>query len=254
MGSGRKPLTPAMAACIEDAYTVFKRPKPTALEVCEQCCMYPEIEADFFTPDIRALPLHYVNDWFFAASDPQVSLALSRYLLPRVIELLAQGHEVANVGIEVSLMRFATGLPDRWTPPEVDVITRFTLLFLDSHKPGGRNAQDCYLDDILCMFASAGHDPDPMLRHLWQWDDADLFGRLAQDWNISGGFPSIWSTAFWPENEWSLPGQADRARQVAEWYRSPEMMERAEQAMARASLDSDLNRHATWVLDALTIC
>lgn len=55
---------------IEDAYQVFAYPKPTKLEVCEGCCMEPEIEADFFTPDIRELPLHYVQDWFFAAYDP----------------------------------------------------------------------------------------------------------------------------------------------------------------------------------------
>ncbi|KIC40002.1 hypothetical protein RA27_17080 [Ruegeria sp. ANG-R] len=251
MGSGREPLTPALATCIEDAYAVFDRPKPTSLDVCERCCMYPEIEDHFFEPDIRDLPLHYVKDWFFAASDPLVSLALSRYLLPRVMELLAQGQEIADVGLEVSLKRFGTGLPDRWTAREAEIINRFTQLYLDRFKASDPAPPDNYLDDALCMFASAGQDPDPLLSYVWSWSDADLFGRLAHDWNMAGHFPSIWSTAFWSEDEFSLPGQATRAKQVAKWYRSPEMMARAAAAMDRPDPSGNLHNHAAWILDTL---
>ena len=55
---------------IEEAYRVFAYPKPKSIEVCERCCMDPDIEADFFNPPVRELPLSYVRDWYFAAYQP----------------------------------------------------------------------------------------------------------------------------------------------------------------------------------------
>lgn len=211
--------------------------------------MYPEIENSFFDPPIRELPLHYVQDWFFAATKPQVSLHLSRYLLPRVMELLAEGHHVASAGLEVSLKRFATGLSDRWTAPETEVITRFARLFLDRFRQSDPAPAEDLLDDALCMFGCAGHDPRPLLAHIWGWSDGDLFGRLASDWASGGNhMPSPWSTAFWVEDAWSLPGQAERAKCVADWYRSPEMSARAERAWLDPDVNPNLQRHAELVL------
>jgi hypothetical protein len=55
---------------IEEAYRVFKCPKPQSTEVCNRCCMDPYIEKHFFDPPIRELPLHYVQDWYDAAYQP----------------------------------------------------------------------------------------------------------------------------------------------------------------------------------------
>lgn len=57
-------------AIIEEAYRVFAYPRPRNIGVCEGCCMDAGIEARFFDPPVRQLPLNYVQDWYFAACDP----------------------------------------------------------------------------------------------------------------------------------------------------------------------------------------
>ena len=56
---------------IEDAYRVFDYPKPSSIDVCESCCMYPEIERDFIARDMahyqtiyrdRILTLPHISD------------------------------------------------------------------------------------------------------------------------------------------------------------------------------------------------
>lgn len=70
---------------IEEAYRVFNYPKPRSTEVCRNCCMDSKIEADFFNPPIRQMPLGYIQDWYQAAYDPQAGVAKATwaYLLPR---------------------------------------------------------------------------------------------------------------------------------------------------------------------------
>ncbi len=80
---------------IEEAYRVFESPKPTETGVCVKCCMDGKIEADFFTPPIRDMPLHYIQDWYHGAYDPEgVPKAVWEYLLPRILELLAGGEDL----------------------------------------------------------------------------------------------------------------------------------------------------------------
>lgn len=136
---------------ISEAYRVFRYPKPNTLGVCQHCCMDPGIEKDFLTPDVQDLPLSYLRDWFNGGVDLEMPRGVWGYLLPRILEVLAAGEEPAVVGVEVSLNRFPTGDLTQWRADEWAVIDRFRREFLaDRHIPDG-----CFLDDILCMFASA---------------------------------------------------------------------------------------------------
>ena len=101
---------------IEQAYQVFNYPKPTSTEACRNWCMAPRIEANFFNPPIRQLPLEYVRDWFHAAYDSNAGVAKATwaYLLPRLLEILAAGEDVSPIGLEVSLSRFCTGNTSNW--------------------------------------------------------------------------------------------------------------------------------------------
>ena len=184
----------AMFGIIEDAYRVFAGPKPVALEVCEGCCMEAEIEADFFRPDIEDLPLHYLRDWFFAACDPKgVSKGLWRYLLPRILEVLAVGEEPASVGMEVSLYRYRTGVADNWSDAEWDVLDRFQRAYL-ARAILGEDASD-FLDDTLCMFGIAGWPAPDLTAQVAEFPDDVLARRFWADW--CRGRPSVWINAFW---------------------------------------------------------
>lgn len=195
----KKPLKAKIApdhpffGIIEDAYRVFAGAQPTETGVCEGCCMEPEIEADFFGPPIREMPLHYLQDWFFAAYDPEAGVPREtwRYLLPRVLEVLAADVDPASVGLEVSLNRFQTGNRENWSAEEWDVLDRFQRAFLDReiHRTLG------YLDDTLCMFGIAGWPLEDLFEQVAAAPDDVLTRRFWNDWCV--GRPTIWITAFW---------------------------------------------------------
>ena len=179
---------------IEEAYRVFAYPTPTNIEVCEGCCMYPEVEADFFNPAIEDLPLHYLRDWFFAAYDPGgVSKGIWGYLLPRILEVLAVGQEVAMVGFEVSLNRFATGKAENWSAEEWQVLNRFQRAYLDREITFGGDGD--FIDDTLCMFGIAGWPLDDLFAQVAAYPDQVLAEHFWHDW--CQGKPSIWIDAFW---------------------------------------------------------
>jgi hypothetical protein len=181
---------------ISDAYHAFAGPKPKSIEVCENCCMYPDIEADFFNPPIRELPLEYVRDWYFAAYQPPgVAKETWSYLLPRILEILATGEQVSSIGFEVSLSRFQTGDRANWSTRQWTVLDRFQRAFLDREI---RRMNEC-LDDFVCMFALAGWPLDDLLAQIEAASDEELALRFWNDWvrDHAPGREGIWITAFW---------------------------------------------------------
>lgn len=185
----------AFFGLIEEAYRVFAYPKPTSIEVCEGCCMDADIEADFFNPPIKELPLHYLQDWFFAAYDPGgVSKGIWGYLLPRILEVVAVGEDVASVGLEVSLNRFQTGRAENWSAEEWQVLDRFQRAYLQ--REVARETGE-YLDDTLCMFGTAGWPLDDLFAQVAAFPDEVLARRFWNDW--CRGKHSIWIDAFWED-------------------------------------------------------
>jgi hypothetical protein len=138
---------------VEEAYRVFDYPKPSSTGVCEGCCMDREIEADFFNPSIRRLPLHYIRDWYSGAYDPNgVPKETWAYLLPRLLEVLASGENVSDMGLEVSLDRFGTGNPENWSKTEWRILDNFQKIFLREMIAQKRE----YLDDTIRVPISVG--------------------------------------------------------------------------------------------------
>ena len=260
MGSGRKQVKPPdpgaklapdspFFSIIKDAYRVFSDRKPPAIGVCEGCCMYPEIEADFFNPERAQLPLAYVRDWFFAAADMPMPKPVWEYLLPRVLEILACGEDPSSVGIEVSLSRFPTGDAAQWSTEQFAVLERFAAQFIDCQKTSTRD----YLDDVLCMFGTAAFDLRPLLALIEAWSDADLATKLHADWGHPYG-GSIWITAFW---------EAPLNSQVFAWYTSRALYDRmvafgmagaTPRALSRKALDvaDIIEANADWAQPAQT--
>ncbi|MEX0351273.1 MAG: hypothetical protein AB3N15_17760 [Paracoccaceae bacterium] len=224
-----------------DAYRVFAYPKPAQIEVCEGCCMEPEIEADFFNPPIDELPLHYVQDWFFAACDPKgIAKATWGYLLPRILEILSVDDELASVGLEVSLNRFRTGDTDNWSPEEWQVLDAFQRAYLAREVERDTG----YLDDTLCMFALAGWSLDNLLEQVAALPDEAVVRRLWNDW-CKGCAPeraSIWITAFWESPGNSL---------VYEFYTSNALYDRVENVALADDTDPELADKASAVASVI---
>lgn len=227
---------------IEEAYRVFDYPKPNSIEVCRHCCMDAEIEADFFHPPIRQLPLEYVRDWFSAAYDPArgVAKATWAYLLPRLLEILATGEDVADVGFEVSLSRFDTGNPENWLAQEWAVLDRFQRRFLHYRIEAG----DEFLDDAICMFKLAGWRLDDLMEQVESAPRETLAFRFWNDWYAgrASGQGSIWVTTFW--------NGPDKAR-IGDFYRSDGLYRRMETLALDDNVDPELAAKASAVANLM---
>lgn len=229
------------AALVEEAYLAFARPRPAAIGVCQGCCMDPQIEADFFNPDIRDLPLHYVQDWYSAAYErggvPKPTWA---YLLPRILEILASGQTLDHVGLETSLNRFDTGNPDHWSEQQWRVLDRFQRMFL---RRGIENGGE-RLDDLLCMFRLGGWGLADLLDQVAAVGDAVLAECLWRDWceGCAPGRESVWITAFWdtPDNS-----------TVFDFYTSSALRNRMEALALGDRVDPQLAAKACAVVDVI---
>lgn len=218
MGAGPDPLK----AAIDEAWRVFDIPAPATTGVCENCCMWPEIEADFLKRKARDLPADYVRDWYFAAFADGISRDHVAWFLPRVMELLAAGEVVAAVGHEVVFQRLPrTGFPERWLAEEVAVVQRFAVEFFAALLAEEIPEADTDLDSWLCMFGLGGIDIDPLLRLMDALPDDLLSEKLHRMW-WHRCWGQISMDAFWDEGP---------AKSLAwTWYTSAHLLARMERA------------------------
>jgi hypothetical protein len=229
---------------IHEAYEVFDYPKPRETGVCQGCCMDPEIEANFLTPPIWDLPLAWVRDWFFAACDPaSLPRSVWGYLLPRVLEILAAGEDVASVGLEVSLSRFPTGRRERWSAQEWSLLDRFQRQYLEHYAQHGTE----FLDTALCMFGNAGWPLASLIEQILAWPDERIVERLWRDW-CQAPPGQIWLTAFWESggNEQAFAFYTSRVlydRMAAFGLADATPRELADKALAVADV---ISAHAEW--------
>ncbi len=203
---------------IEEAYRAFDTYKPINVDVCTDCCMPKDVEADFFRSNIEELPFHYLREWFSAAcATDGVRKDIWAYLLPRVLEVLAVGEEPKDVGIESSLSRFDTGNPSHWSTDQWSVLDRFQRRFLQSRFQTPDRWPGQLLDDIVCMFSRGGWPLDDLLAQVMAVPDKLLAQRLWQDWCAElgefGDYGHIWITAFWDK--------AEKARMMAFYTSEP---------------------------------
>lgn len=229
---------------IEEAYRAFDGYKPSDVDVCTICCMPKAIEADFFRPNIKDLPVHYLREWFGAACATEgVRKDIWSYLLPRTIEVLAMGEEPKNVGIEVSLSRFDTGNPSHWSDKQWSVLDRFQRQFLQSSSPSTGAWRYHTLDDIICMFTLGGWQLDDLLSQVMSMADEQLVERLYQDWcGNFGDYGKIDVTEFWEK--------PDKAR-VREFYTSEQLRQRLETIALSDSVDAEIAAKASAVVSVI---
>ena len=218
---------------IEEAYRVFAGPKPHDVDVCTECCMPKAMATDFFRPNIAELPLEYLREWFGAACSTEgVCQDIWSYLLPRTLEVLAAGEEPKYVGVEVSLSRYDTGNPARWSHEQWNLLDRFQRQFL--HTVTSRYHS---LDETLCMFRLGGWQLDDLLAQVLAMPDEEIVGRLWQDW--CDGFDEygyVRTTAFWEKG--------DEAH-VSEFYKSEALRDRIEATALRDSVETSLEKKAS---------
>jgi hypothetical protein len=227
----------ALKATVEAAWRVFDIPAPATTGVCVRCCMDYDIEKDFLKRRARDLPESYVKDWYFAAFADDIAHDHVAWFLPRVMEMLAAGAEVAMVGQEVAFARLPrAGFPDDWTLAEIASVTQFASDYFAAFLAGEIPRRYLDIDSTLCMFANGGLPVAPLLAQLDALPDAVLIDLLYREW-VFPNAKRVSETAFWDKG----PAQAA----VQAWFRSDTLKNRLWQAI------EDGNEKAADLLEAI---
>ena len=153
-----------MMAIIERAYQVFKRyPVPRNFDICGPCCVSPEEEWALYEVPLRKLSFAVLNIYNQSATSEEQDSNEIRYLLPRILELIAHG-QYPGISDELSLRRVGGASPTSWLPAEYDLLTQFARQHvIDLLNEAEDHARLAELEAILIMFHLAGLDVTPLL-------------------------------------------------------------------------------------------
>ncbi len=125
------------------------------------------------------VPLHLLRQWYALPYEPQkASAGIWRYLLPRVLEALVSNEWPDVVALELTLNRFETGNPSRWSNPQWQALDRFQKAYLERSAKMG----DHKLDAVLCMFRLGGWALEGLQAQVAGLPDDVLVERLWDDW------------------------------------------------------------------------
>lgn len=215
----------ALRAAVADAYRVFKRhtTMPPLLDVCTGCCVSEKDERALREWPLRELTARHFYEYNGSARSavhqPVKELA---HLLPRMLELLAEGQDIHH-SIELSLDRLGSCPPDSWTDAEQQVLDRFALAYFDCVLHGGPLCDPGNWDenalDVLVMFDIGGIDIDPLLALWLRSDDPVTAVEFVRS--------SHWD--FWMARDYSNPfasGRPDFRRRIRDWMLAPAHRER----------------------------
>jgi hypothetical protein len=172
----KAPLSLALSLAIEQLYATFNgyRAPTDLLDVCTHCCMSPELEKEMRKMPLRQLTIKHFYEYNTSAKSSEQPPEEIKYLLPRMLELLAQGAELHH-STELYLQRMGKCEATEYSIAERTAIDAFALAFfadglaqypsLSTNLFMGSNAFD-----ILLMFDLGGVKIQPLLKY---WLDTE---------------------------------------------------------------------------------
>ncbi|WP_457418646.1 hypothetical protein [Roseateles sp. P5_E7] len=164
--------TPALQAAVRRAYEVFGHyvaPRQH-LDVCTQCCMPEELEREMRAVPLRKLKRQHFYEYSTGAKsvDDQPADEV-KYLLPRLLELLADGVDTHHA-VELTLDRVGRCPADAFSANERAALDGFMLACFDACLRGDFSGEGVWyeLEDplaLLVMADYAGLALAPLLQH-----------------------------------------------------------------------------------------
>lgn len=186
-------LVPTVKHAVERLYAVFGayRAPTLCLNVCLGCCMDESQERE-----MRQLPLRHINarhfyDYNSSAKDVPQPAEEIKYLLPRMLELLAEGAEIHHSS-EIYLQRLGSCEAGAFSAKEYEAIATFALAYfaecLSQHPwESGEGYGGEAAFELLLMFEIGGIDLQPLLSY-WLKNES----VAATLHYISAGFYDFW--------------------------------------------------------------
>jgi len=214
-------FSPAMRGAVERLYAVFGsyRAPRDGLDACTYCCMDPKLEAEMLRMPLRQITAHHFYEYNCAAKGPEQPVDEVKYLLPRMMELLASGVDIHH-SMELAIQRLGSSDAAQYSAQEREAIDAFALCYfseiLGRHPWLGNEA--CLGDDaftVLLMFHYGGIALAPLLE-LWLRDNCLAATLHYADASYSD---------FWMRGEFKkafAKDQLDYCETIKEWLLNPE--------------------------------
>ena len=194
-GAPRRPpayLSDELAALVDEGYRILTRAAPGSVGVCTDCCMEPAEARLLLTTPVREIPEHLIHAWHGAAYAGDLRLAHLLWLLPRHLDMLAQGKEIAMVGDQVVFQRSKVTVAARdWPAAPHDLFHRFAgahmaAVFADPERFD--------IEAYLCLYGLAGMEMAAIFDRLAALPPAIFSRAVTETWG--GGLLMGWD-AFW---------------------------------------------------------
>jgi len=213
--------TPALQAAVRRAYEVFGRYTAPShpLDVCTGCCMHEELEREMRAVPLRKLKRHHFYEYSTGAKSVDGQPADEvKYLLPRLLELLAAGVDTHH-SVELTLDRVGRCPASAFSADERAVLDTFMLSCFDACLRGEFSGEDVWyeLEDplsLLVMADYAGLALEPLLQHWTHHESPQSTIRFVES--------TYWG--FWPEHKITNAFASDRPRLQAafkDWMLAP---------------------------------
>ena len=198
---------------VEEAYSLFSAYSfGDSFEVCYgTCCLQRDDGKLIQITALRYLERKLIYEYLDAAesTDKFALTQQMKYLLPRILEFLADGEEL-SINTEVSLRKCYFSEPQAWKKKEIQFMQNFALIFFEQNAlhPSKRYP----LDELVIMFHLSGLDIQPLLDkwiNLIQGHSAlmQLVNMLIYDFNYG-----MYNQAF---------AEDDLKKQINQWILNP---------------------------------
>ena len=231
---GREPLR----SVVEDAYRVFRRYKPPAssLDACLNCCMSAELEREMRQLPLTKLTRQHFYEYNTAAKSEVQPAAELLYLLPRMLELMAEGAEIHH-SIELSLDRLGRCLADTFDEAEQRVLNRFALSYFEQSIAASERMWFDEPISLLLMFDVGDLTIAPLLDSWTRSNEPESTMHFvdATYWN------------FWEKQEYDNAFATDRPAfrsQVRAWMLDPAHRRRFADKLMKADFQRLAERQA----------
>ena len=189
----KRELTPAVKHAVERLYAVFSGYRAPAhfLDVCLMCCMDESLEKEMRRLSLRQISAQHFYEYNSSAKSESQPIEEIKYLLPRMLELLADGAEVHH-SRELYLDRLGNCEVGAFSDEEHEAIAAFALAyFSDSVSQHLWQTKEGYSHEtafeLLLMFDIGGLDLQPLLDY-WLKDEA----TASTLHYVSSGFYDFW--------------------------------------------------------------
>jgi hypothetical protein len=208
--------------CICELYETFSSyPKPLNIEGCE-CCNTKEDVDQILSKSLRNLEPPDIVHFCFSGLLTFGNVNDFKYLLPRILEIVATQLEELHVDVEIIFAKFKHAEWFKWQSNEIKAVRNFFFAFWRQRKSyyvnPDNNIFSC--DELLC---SLGQCEDDLIQYLDCWvpaQNVEAIKNLSEF--ISENTESLISTkklsnSFWLDRSFQM-------EQIIEWMLSDSLL------------------------------